>query len=132
MPKLILLSVFLLASCGYTSRSTLHSGKDWNAFKNNSSPLPSVTLKVNERKLAYKNRVGFPPMFGGYIPSLIAGDPEVVKVGQIPLSRGTDIYLTGIKTGTTRIYQANGMTIPRHQRESISPDSYLYTVTVIE
>lgn len=79
---------------------------------------------------AYKNRTGFPPMFGGYIPSLVAEDPDIVRADMVSVSGGADTYLTGLKPGTTKIYRANGMVNPETQRENIQPRAYLYTVEV--
>ena len=132
MWKYLLLSTALLASCGPTSKSTVHSSKEWKAHKNNSTPLPSVTLKIGERTLAYRNRIGFPPMFGGYIPSLVTENPEIAKIDLVPQNGGAETYLTGLKPGTTKIYQANGMVKPDHQRENITPRAFLYSVQVEE
>lgn len=132
MWKYLLLSTVLLASCGPTSKSTVHSSKEWKAFKNNSTPLPAVTLKKGIITDAYKNRTGFPPMFGGYIPSLVAEDPEIVRADMVSVSGGADTSLTGLKPGTTRIFQTNGMVNPEIQRATINPRAFLYTVTVEE
>jgi hypothetical protein len=79
---------------------------------------------------AYKNRAGFPPMFGGYIPSLVAEDPEIVRADLVSVSGGADTFLTGLKPGVTKIYQANGFVEPEFQRENITPRTFLYTVRV--
>ncbi|YCM46180.1 hypothetical protein V2O64_09130 [Verrucomicrobiaceae bacterium 227] len=120
----------LLTSCGHTSKSTVHSGREWHAHKNNNTPLPSVTLKLGERTLAYKNRLGFPPIWGGYIPSLLAENPTVVKAELISVRGGFDTYLTGLKPGITRISRANGIGSRATKREHLDPKAFLYTVRV--
>ena len=132
MLRFLILLPLLLTSCGPTSKSTLHSSKEWKAFKKNSTPLPSVTLKKGIITDAYKYRTGFPPMFGGYIPSLVAEDPEIVKANTSSTSGGFDTSLIGQNPGTTRIFQANGMVKPEHQRVNLNPRAFLYTVRVEE
>ena len=132
MLRFLILIPLFLPSCSPVSKSTLHTSKAWKAYKKESEPLPSVTLKTGERTLAYQSRTGFPPMFGGYIPSLIATDSEIVKAEFVPLDGGSDTYLTGLKPGTTKIYYANGMSLPQHVRDIPGQGGFLYSVEVIE
>lgn len=134
MSKMVVLlfGVLLLVSCGYDSRSTLHSGKAWKAYKGEPPvALGDVSVKMGERVLAYRHRVGYPPMFGGFVPTLLAEDAGLVKVELVNQTRGHDTYLTPLKAGTTRIHLVNGLIDEKENRERIGSDTFLYRVRVL-
>ena len=128
---LLLLSA-TITSCGYVSKSTVHTRKDLRAFNQTpSQTLPPVTLKVGERIWAYKNRVGFPPMVGGFIPSLLAHDPRIVKAELVDQTRGFDTYLIGLKPGVTRVHLVNGLVNDEANAERLSKEVLNYEVRVL-
>mgnify|MGYP007079533431 CR=1 FL=1 len=81
----------LFTSCGYVSKSTLHTKSENRAYENSSSmQMPDVTLAVGERKLAYKNRIGFPPMPGGFTrlgPAKVNGLARSDQTGSVRILR---------------------------------------------
>lgn len=122
-----------LTSCGYVSKSTLHTKQVEEAViksRGQSVELPAVVLKRGVRTLAYKHRIGYPPIPGGYIPSLLAKDTSILKVELVPQGRGYDTYLTGLRGGETKVYYVNGMVSPQYSRENIGKDAVFYRVLV--
>jgi hypothetical protein len=98
-----------------------------------STPLPEVTIQVGERVKAYESRPGLLTGYWGYIPSLLAKDPGMVKCETVPAGRGYDTYLTGLREGVTKIYRANGLVPETEQRqnlEAMSTESYFYILLV--
>lgn len=126
----------MLAGC-INFRSTLHSSSDWNAFRSRKvSELPDASITVGKRQLAFDHSILMTvPMGGGYVGTLIAEDPSIVRIDFNEAARRT--YLTGLRPGRTRMYLVNGYVhgksthIPAAQQEhriDDSDSSYLLSV----
>ncbi|MDP0491559.1 MAG: pilus assembly protein N-terminal domain-containing protein [Verrucomicrobiota bacterium JB023] len=120
----------VLASCGHVSRNVLLPETGRGRFtESGEKVLPVASIPVGEKTLAYKSRVGFPPMFGGYFPTLMVGDESVAKVDYVNRSRGSDTYLTGLQPGETLVYVVNAAGKPR--QDELDPRSASYRLRVL-
>ena len=133
---ILLLAVVVLSGCGTAPTSTLHTRsqiREATALGESPATLPEVKLQVGERVKAYRSRPGLLMGYWGYIPSLRAEDPSIVKCETVPAGRGFDTYLTGLREGTTKIYRANGLVPEPEQRrahEAMGAETYFYTLQV--
>ena len=126
----------MLAGC-INYRSTLHNSSAWSAFQSRKvSELPDASISVGKRQLAFDHSILVTiPIGGGYVGTLIAEDPSIVRIDFNEAARRT--YLTGLRPGRTRMYLVNGYVhgksthIPAAQQEpriDDSDSSYLLSV----
>ncbi len=119
----------MLAGC-VNYRSTLHNSSAWSAFQSRKlSQLPDASITVGRRQLAFDHSILITiPIGGGYVGTLIAEDPSIVRIDFSKETRRT--YLTGLKPGRTRMYLVNGYVhgktthIPAAQQEHRIDGSY--------
>jgi len=130
----------LLPNCAGTYRSSIHSKKSWKAFRENkANQLPPASIPVAKTTLAFEHSMGFPPMFGGFNGSLLAANPDLVKVDYNVNNGSSKTYLTGLKPGTTQIYLINGFSHLNYTskpfseiKKELPKNTPTYTLTIKE
>ncbi|WP_411846808.1 hypothetical protein AAFN60_04590 [Roseibacillus persicicus] len=119
----LLLLALGVSSCG-RYQSHLHESATWRAYRNGKSDeLPAAEIVQGERLLAFEHIVGL-PVPGGYNATLVAKDPELVRVEYVTVDRGSRTYVTGLQPGETRLYLVNGIAVGNqiHQGASAVDD----------
>ena len=130
------IAAFAFSGCGTVTTSTLHTRsqiRDAETMTGNLAALPEATIEIGSRVKAYQSKPGLLSAYWGYIPSLMAEDPSIVKCETVPVGRGYVTYLEGLKEGVTKIYRTNGLVPAPEQcseRERVGFKNYFYTLRV--